>query len=68
MDSLKIAHGTATKLASCQKPPSCIKKQGWKEDELRGIRMFAWRSSKSPMVHVAIDNRYFKQLGLVSLT
>jgi hypothetical protein len=45
-----------------------LRSKGWKEDELRGIRMFAWRSSKSPMVHVALDNSYFKQLGLVSLT
>ena len=45
-----------------------LRHKGWKEDELRGIRMFAWRSSKSPMVHVALDNDYFRQLNLVSLT
>lgn len=30
--------------------------------------MTAWRSSKSPMVHAALDNAYFRQIGLVSLT
>ncbi|WP_059103721.1 group II intron reverse transcriptase/maturase [Shouchella shacheensis] len=45
-----------------------LRSKGWKEDELRGIRMFAWRSSKSPMVHVSLDNDYFKELHLVSLT
>lgn len=45
-----------------------LRNKGWKEDELRGIRMFAWRSSMSPMVHVALDNDDFQQLNLVSLT
>src|SRR5699024_6599623 len=35
-----------------------LRKKGWREDSLRGIRMFAWRSSKSPMVHAALDNEF----------
>jgi hypothetical protein len=34
---------------------------------LKGIRMFAWRRAKSPMVHGALDNEFFSNLGLVSL-
>jgi len=44
-----------------------LRRKGWKEDNLRGIRMFAWRSSKSPMVHAGLDNKFFSELGLVSL-
>jgi RNA-directed DNA polymerase len=44
-----------------------LRKKGWKENSLQGIRMFAWRSSKSPMVHGALDNAFFMNLGLVSL-
>lgn len=44
-----------------------LRKKGWREENLRGIRMFAWRSSKSPMVHAALDNEFFSELGLVSL-
>lgn len=44
-----------------------LRKKGWREDNLRGIRMFAWRSSKSPMVHAGLDNKFFSKLGLVSL-
>ncbi len=44
-----------------------LRRKGWREESLRGIRMFAWRSSKSPMVHAALDNKFFSELGLVSL-
>lgn len=44
-----------------------LRKKGWKENSLGGLRMFAWRSSKSPMVHGALDNKYFSSLGLVNL-
>jgi len=44
-----------------------LRRKGWREESLRGIRMFAWRSSKRPMVHAALDNQYFTELGLVSL-
>lgn len=44
-----------------------LRRKGWTEQSLQGIRMFAWRSSKSPMVHGALDNEYFSSLGLVSL-
>lgn len=44
-----------------------LRKKGWKENSLQGIRMFAWRSSKSPMVRGALDNEFFFNLGLVSL-
>ncbi|MEK3988420.1 group II intron reverse transcriptase/maturase [Robertmurraya sp. FSL R5-0851] len=44
-----------------------LRKKGWRENSLQGIRMFAWRSSKSPMVHGALDNEFFSNLGLVSL-
>lgn len=45
-----------------------LRHKGWNEENLRGIRMTAWRSSKSPMVHAALDNDYFQQIKLVSLT
>ncbi|MDY0404389.1 group II intron reverse transcriptase/maturase [Virgibacillus sp. 179-BFC.A HS] len=45
-----------------------LRKKGWREENLRGIRMFAWRSSKSPMVHAAMDNQFFLEANLVSLT
>jgi RNA-directed DNA polymerase len=44
-----------------------LRKKGWREENLQGIRMFAWRSSKSPMVHAALDNKFFSELGLVNL-
>lgn len=44
-----------------------LRKQGWREENLAGICMFAWRSSKSQMVHAALDNKFFSGLGLVSL-
>lgn len=45
-----------------------LRKKGWNEHNLRGIRMFAWRSSKSPMVHQALDLQFFRNLKLVSLS
>lgn len=44
-----------------------LRKKEWREESLRGIRMFAWRSSKSPMVHAALDNKFFSELGIVNL-
>ncbi|RYG73979.1 group II intron reverse transcriptase/maturase, partial [Lentibacillus lipolyticus] len=44
-----------------------LRRKGWREENLVGIRMFAWRSSKSQMVHAALDNKFFSELGLVSL-
>ncbi|OXS53619.1 group II intron reverse transcriptase/maturase [Bacillus sp. V-88] len=44
-----------------------LRRKGWKETNLKGIRMFSWRSSKSPMIHGALDNKFFSNLGLVSL-
>ncbi|WP_181917263.1 group II intron maturase-specific domain-containing protein [Virgibacillus dokdonensis] len=44
-----------------------LRKKGWREESLRGIRMFAWRSSINPMVHTALDNEYFSKFGLVRL-
>lgn len=44
-----------------------LRRKGWREENLRGIRMFSWRSSKSPMVHAALDNKLFSELGLVNL-
>ncbi|HEU5141442.1 MAG TPA: group II intron reverse transcriptase/maturase [Bacillales bacterium] len=45
-----------------------LRKKGWREESLRGMRMFAWRSSKSPMVHAALDLQFFEERGLVSLS
>lgn len=44
-----------------------LRSKGWKDDELGGIRMSAWSSSKNRMVQSALDNNYFKQVKLVSL-
>ncbi|RKQ27485.1 group II intron reverse transcriptase/maturase [Oceanobacillus halophilus] len=44
-----------------------LRRKGWREESLRGVRMFAWRSSMSPMVHAALDNKFFSELGLVNL-
>lgn len=44
-----------------------LRKKGWGESSLRGMRMFAWRSAKSPMAHGALDNEFFSNLGLVRL-
>lgn len=44
-----------------------LRKKGWNEESLHPIRMTAWRSSKTHMVHTALDNSYFEEIGLVSL-
>jgi hypothetical protein len=64
LDKKKIENGSTKKLEKRKKPPPTSEKEGL---ELRGIRMFALRSSKSPMVHAALDNNFFSELGLVSL-
>jgi len=44
-----------------------LRKQGYKE-ELRGLRMTKWRSSNSPLVDRTLNNQWFKEQGLVTLT
>ena len=44
-----------------------LKRKGWKQKELKGLRMTRWRSSKCPMVHAALDNKWAKEVGLISL-
>lgn len=44
-----------------------LKRKGWKQEELKGLRMTRWRSSKCPMVHAALDNKWAKEAGLISL-
>ena len=44
-----------------------LKRKGWKQKELKGLRMTRWRSSKCPMVHAALDKKWAKEAGLNSL-
>ena len=44
-----------------------LKRKGWKQEELKGLRMTRWRSSKCPMVHAALDKKWAKEAGLISL-
>jgi RNA-directed DNA polymerase len=44
-----------------------LRKQGYK-GEFEGIRMGKWRSSSSPMVDKAMNNQWFRERGLVTLT
>lgn len=44
-----------------------LKRKGWKQKELKGLRMRRWRSSKCPMAHAALDNKWAKEVGLISL-
>jgi RNA-directed DNA polymerase len=44
-----------------------LKRKGWKQEELIGLSMMRWRSSKCPMVHAALDNQWAKEAGLISL-
>jgi group II intron reverse transcriptase/maturase len=44
-----------------------LRKKGWENDRLYGIRMTAWRNSACQMVHSALDNKYFEDIGLCSL-
>jgi RNA-directed DNA polymerase len=46
---------------------SILLRKGWKREKLGGLRMDRWRSSASPLVHAALDNAWFEDLGLVSL-
>lgn len=43
-----------------------LRKKKWK-DELPGLRMDRWRSSKSTPVHTALPNNWFRELKLVFL-
>lgn len=45
-----------------------LRKKGWKEHQLLGLPMKKWRSSKCQMVDAALDNNYFRGIGLVNLT
>lgn len=44
-----------------------LRKKGWKEEQLYGIRMTAWRNSMCQMVHSALDNKHFEDIGLCTL-
>jgi group II intron reverse transcriptase/maturase len=44
-----------------------LRRKGWKPEELTGLRMRRWRSSKCPMVDAALDNKWAKEAGLISL-
>ncbi|RUS45569.1 group II intron reverse transcriptase/maturase [Cohnella sp. AR92] len=41
-----------------------MRKRGWDNKELPGIRMTAWRSSHSTYAHYAMPNEYFREIGL----
>lgn len=43
-----------------------LRRRKWK-GELPRLRMYAWRSSMSTPVHVALPNELFKEIGLISL-
>lgn len=43
-----------------------LRRKKWK-GELPKLRMYAWRNSKCEPVHVALPNKWFKEIGLVSL-
>lgn len=43
-----------------------LRKRKWK-GELPKLRMYAWRSSRSTPVNMALPNEWFKKIGLVSL-
>jgi len=43
-----------------------LRRRKWK-GELPQLRMYAWRSSMSTPVHVALPNEWFKEIGLISL-
>lgn len=43
------------------------RKQGYK-GKLQGIRMAKWRSSNSPIVDASMNNKWFKEQGLITLT
>lgn len=47
---------------------SILLRKGWKREQLEGLRMTKWRSSLCQMVHAALDNAWFRQLGLVFLS
>lgn len=42
-------------------------RKGWKRDKLQGLHMTRWRDSACQMVHAALDSKWFRNLGLVSL-
>lgn len=43
-----------------------LRRRKWK-GELPQLRMYAWRSSNSKPVHIALPKEWFKEIGLVSL-
>lgn len=44
-----------------------LRKKGWENGRLYGIRMTAWRNSMCQMVHSALDKKHFEDIGLCSL-
>ncbi|OAS13213.1 hypothetical protein [Paenibacillus oryzisoli] len=44
-----------------------MRKRGWENNELPGLRMTAWRSSHSTYAQYAMPNTWFEEIGLSSL-
>lgn len=44
-----------------------MRKRGWNNKELPGLRMTAWRSSHSTYAQYAMPNKWFEEIGLSSL-
>ncbi|BBI34332.1 group II intron reverse transcriptase/maturase [Cohnella abietis] len=44
-----------------------MRRRGWDNKELPGLRMTAWRSSHSTYAQYAMPNKWFKEIGLSSL-
>jgi RNA-directed DNA polymerase len=44
-----------------------MRKRGWDNKELPGLRMTAWRSSHSTYAQYAMPNKWFEEIGLSSL-
>lgn len=44
-----------------------IRRRGWNNKELPGLRMTAWRSSNSTYAQYAMPNKWFVEIGLYSL-
>ncbi|MFS0724233.1 group II intron reverse transcriptase/maturase [Paenibacillus sp. 1P07SE] len=44
-----------------------MRRRGWDSREMPGLRMTAWRSSRSTYAQYAMPNAWFKEIGLCSL-
>jgi len=44
-----------------------MRRRGWDKKELPGLRMRAWRSSHSMYAQYAMPNKWFEEIGLISL-